>query len=144
MAASTGKTRADRGVKFTTHNMDVVGSAACHVFLAAQRRLSVPRGASLFHEAVLAANGLITSRNLQEASVRLQQIERSFLAMATAKTKLTEGEVSSSTRRTVILRADEARRDVIIDETSGSTPPRRVNVLQIRSMPNTTDVTGTT
>jgi len=109
MIAFMDRTHASRGTTFITHNAGVVASAACYVFLAGQRRLSVPRGQFLFHEAALVSNGAITSLALQDANIRMQQIERSFLTMLKTRTKLTEAEASSFVRRTVILNADEAR-----------------------------------
>lgn len=66
MIAFMDKTSSERGVRFTTHNAGVVASAACYVFLAGQRRLSVPRGKFLFHEATLVTNGPLNSRHLED------------------------------------------------------------------------------
>ena len=136
------KARAERGVIFTTHNAGVVASAACYVFLAGQRRLSVPRGKFLFHEAALVTNGPLTSRRLEEASAEARRIERTFLAMLTAKTKLTEGEASSFVRRTVILDADEARRDGIVETVVGFTLPKGASVLHIQAVLNGAGTAG--
>ena len=138
MIAFMDRTRTDRGVRFTTHNVATVASAACYVFLAGQRRLSVPRGSFLFHELAVVANGPISSQNLQEASATAQRIERSFLAMLTAKTRLSEAEASSFVRRTVILNADEARRDGIIDAVADFALPRGATIYQIRAVPKGT------
>ncbi len=136
MIAFMDRTHADRGTRFVTHNVGVVASAACYVFLAGQRRLSVPRGTFLFHEAAVVTNGPITSQNLQEASLKIQQIERSFTNMLTTRTRLTAAEASSFTRRTVILSADEARRDGIIEETAGFALPQGATIFQIRAVAN--------
>ena len=56
--------------------------------------------------------------------------------MLTTKTKLTEGEALSFVRRTVILDADEARRDGIVETLSGFTLPQGANILNIRAVPN--------
>lgn len=137
MIAFMDRTHASRGTLFTTHNAGVVASAACYVFLAGQRRLSVPRGQFLFHEAALVSNGAITSLALQDANAKMQQIERSFLAMLTTRTKLTEAEASSFIRRTVILNADEARRDGIIEATAEIALPPGATVYGIRAVPST-------
>ena len=135
MIAFMDRTHASRGTTFTTHNAGVVASAACYVFLAGQRRLSVPRGQFLFHEAALVSNGAITSLALQDANTKMQQIERSFLTMLTSRTKLTEAEASSFVRRTVILNADEARRDGIIEGTAEFTLPPGATAFGIRAVP---------
>ena len=136
MIAFMDRTHAERGVRFTTHNTGMVASAACYVFLAGQRRLSMPGGKFLFHEATLVTNRPLTSWNLDEASAEVRRIERSFLTMLTTRTKLTEGEASSFVRRTVILDADEARRDGIIEAVSGFALPKGANILNIRAVPN--------
>jgi len=135
MIAFMDRTHASRGTTFTTHNGGVVASAACYVFLAGQRRLSVPRGQFLFHEAALVSNGAITSLALQDANIKMQQIERSFLTMLTSRTKLTEAEASSFVRRTVILNADEARRDGIIQATADFTSPPGATMFAIQVVP---------
>jgi len=126
-------THANRGVQFVTHNAGVVASAACYVFLAGQRRLSVPQGAFLFHQATLVSNGPLSSQVVQEQSANLQRAERSFVTMLTTKTRLTPAEAASFTRRTVILNADEARRDGITEATTGFTLPPGATITQIRS-----------
>ena len=133
------QTHAARGVTFTTHNLGAVASAACYVFLAGQRRLSVPRGQFLFHEAAVVSNGAISSLALQDASTQMQQIEHSFLAMLTSRTRLTEAEASSFIRRTVILNADEARRDGVIEAVADITLPPDATVFSVRVVPKGTE-----
>lgn len=142
MIAFMDRTHAERGVRFTTHNTGTVASAACYVFLAGQRRLSTPRGTFLFHEAALVTDGPITSLRLQEASAKLRQVERSLLTMLVTKTRLKEGEASSFIHRTVILNADEARRDGIIEAISGFTLPQGATIFQIQAVPRPTGETG--
>lgn len=127
------RTHAARGVKFTMHNTRLVASAACYVFLAAQRRLSVPGSAFLFHEASLVSSGPLTSQNLQEAGAVVQEIERGFTNMLTSKTRLTAAEAGSFIRRTVILSADEARRDGVVEAVSGFALPSGATIYQIKA-----------
>ena len=126
---------ASRGVTFTTHNTGLVASAACYVFLAGQRRLSVPQGKFLFHEAALVADGPLSSHMLAEESEKMQQTERSFVAMLAARTKVTSAEAVSFTRRTVVLSADEAQRDGVTDATADFTLPPGATVFRIRAVP---------
>jgi ATP-dependent protease ClpP protease subunit len=130
------RTRAERGVMFTTHNVGFVASAACYVFLAGQRRLSIARGTFLFHEASLVANGPITMHELQDESSKSQALERSLLQILTRRTHLSEAEASSFIHRTVILNADEAQRDGVIDAISGFALPKGANMFQIRAVQN--------
>lgn len=118
MIALMDQVHNERGVIFVTHNVGLVASAACYVFLAGQRRYSVPKGSFLFHAAGVQATGLLTGQNLQEASVRLKRDEDSFFRQLKSRTRLTDGEALTFLRRTVILTADEARRDGIIEGTA--------------------------
>lgn len=131
MIAFMDRVHNDRGVSFLTHNVGLVASAACYVFLAGQRRLCNARGNFLFHEAGLQANGVLTGQVLQEASAQLQQHEKLFLSMLKARTHLTEGEASSFVHRTVILSADEAQRDGVTDGTEEFMPPKDVVIAAI-------------
>lgn len=129
------ETRAARGVRFTTHNVGLVASAAAYVFLAGGRRVSVPGGAFLFHEASLVADGALTSQALQEANQSMQRIERSFTSMLTSRTRVTEAEASSFIRRTVILNAPEAQRDGVIQDIAPFTLPTGATITVISSTP---------
>ena len=135
MIAFMDSVHASRGTTFTTHNAGVVASAACYVFLAGQRRLSVPRGQFLFHEASVVSSGSFTSTALEDANTKMQLIERSFLSMLTSRTRLTEAEASSFIHRTVILTADEARRDGITQATAEFALPPGATIFGIRAVP---------
>jgi len=138
MIAFINRTRTERGVSFAMHNLNTVASAACYLFLAGQPRLAVPRANFLFHEiALVTRGGALTSGVLQEESEKAQQIEREFMAMLTSKTRLTAAEASSFIRRTVILNADEARRDGVIDTISDFTLPRGATISGVRVVPRT-------
>jgi ATP-dependent protease ClpP protease subunit len=131
------KMHAERGITFTTFDVGLVASAACYVFLAGQKRYSIPRGAFLFHEASLRANGAVTSQTVHEAAAELDQEERRFLDILKTRTRLTEGEALSFVRRTVILNADEARRDGITDGTADFIVPNEVTPSDIRAAADT-------
>lgn len=135
MIAFMDNLHASRGITFTTHNAEVVASAACYVFLAGQRRLSVPGGQFLFHEAAMASNEPYNSASLEDANTAMQQIERSFLTMLTSRTRLTEAEALSFIRRTVVLSADEARRDGITQATAEFALPPGATIFGIRAVP---------
>ena len=138
LIAAMDRFHADRGTRFTTHNIGVVGASACYVFLAGQRRLSLRRGTFVFQEATLVPTGAISSQVLLAANAQMRQIEQSFLAMLTARTKLTEAEASSFVRRTVILNTDEAQRDGIIEATAGFALPPGATLFTIQAVPRGT------
>lgn len=135
MIATMNRVRTERGIPVTTHNIGVVASAACYVFLAGQRRLCVPRGNFLFHAAGVAAMGVLTSEALQQAADNLREDERFFHTMLKVRTHLTEAEIPSFLHRTVILNAEEARRDGIADTIADFTTPPGATIPAIGTRP---------
>ena len=109
------RTHASRGVQFEVYNVGLVASAASYVFLTAQRRYAAPNSAFLFHAAGLSSNGLVSSERLREAADELDAYERVVRATMKARTRLTDSEAQTYVRRTVLLNADDARRDGVID-----------------------------
>lgn len=126
---------AGRGIRFTTHNIGAVAGGACYVFLAGQRRLSVPRGTFVFQGLQFVPSGAVTSQALQEASAQMRRIEQTYATMLTSRTRLTAAEASSFLRRTVVLSADEARRDGLIEATAEFTLPPGAILSGIRTAP---------
>lgn len=135
MIAFIETTQSARRARFTMHNTGLVGSAACYVFLAGQRRLSVPRGSFLFHEAGLLTIGMMSSQRLREENAKMQQVERTFLNMLTRRTRLKQAEALSFVRRTVVLNATEAERDGVIQEVAPLRLPPDATVIRMRSRP---------
>ncbi len=133
MMAYMDNMHAQQNIRFTTFDVGIVASAACYVFLAGQKRYSVPRGVFLFHEASLRANGAVTSQTIHEAAAVMDREERRFLDILKTRTRLTEGEALSFVRRTVILTADEAKRDGITDGTADFVVPNEVTPSDIRA-----------
>ena len=126
----------DDGVVFKAYNVGVVASAATYVFLNAQNRYSSPRGAFLFHAAGLVSNGMITSERLRESADRLDAYERKISATLVSRTHLTESEAQTYVHRTVVLNADDARRDGVIDGIADLQLPKGVSAYVIASRPN--------
>lgn len=137
MAAYVTQVQAN-GVPVTMHNLGLVASAACYLFLAGQRRLSVPQGQFLFHQAALVSSGpvSITSQQLQELSLGAQAMELALIQTLVSRTRLTEAEAQTFVRRTVVLSADEARRDGVTDQTAPATPPPGSTGFAIRYAPD--------
>lgn len=125
----------ERGIRFVTYNLGVVASAACYVFLAGQERYAAPRSAFLFHQASVTSSGPMTGQALQEASAQMAEHERVFSRMLRTRTRLTEGDVASFLKRTVILSPDEARRDGITTGTAPFTIPKGTTVMRIATRP---------
>lgn len=123
----------DRGVTFVTHNIGAVASAACYVYLAGQRRLSVARGAFLFHDATLTGSGnIMTAEMVRQAYAELERNEGTFRQLLRTRTKLSDGAIDTFLHRTVILTADEARRDGVTDAIGEFVVPPGATVVDIR------------
>ena len=122
-----------RGIEVAMHNVGLVASAACYVFLAAQRRLSIADGTFLFHQAALTANATLTSQDIQELAVQLQRTERALTDIITSRTRITPAEATSFTRRTVVLSATEALRDGVIDGIGPAAVPKGARNFVIRA-----------
>lgn len=131
------KVHAEHGVVFTMFDVGVVASAACYVFLAGQKRYCSQRGAFLFHAAGVTANGRITAPAMRELVAQSDKFERLVLDALKAKTHLSEGEALSFVRRTVVLNADDARRDGITDGTLEFVVPTAVTPTDIRAVGDT-------
>ena len=129
---------ADHGITFITFAVGMVASAACYVFLAGQKRYAIPTGVFLFHEAGMEARGRVTANRIYEAAASLGADESHFLDILQARTRLTRPEALSFVRRTVILDADEAQRDGLIDGVQVFVVPNAVTPSDIRAKSDTT------
>ena len=123
------------GITFRVYNVGLVASAATYVFLAAQDRYSVSKGVFLFHAAGLIANGMVTSERLRESADLLDAYERKIRAALVSRTHLTDGEAQIYVRRTVLLNADDAKRDGIIDSIADMRVPAGAHAYVITTRP---------
>ena len=105
----------ENGVTFKAYNLGFVASAATYIFLNAQQRYAGPQGRFLFHAAGMMANGPINSDQLRDSADKLDAYERTVRATLAARTRLTNAEAQTYVRRTVVLSADDARRDGVVD-----------------------------
>lgn len=113
-----------QGVTFKTYDVGIVASAATLVFLAAQERYSVARGAFVFHAAGLLSTGLVSAEILREQADRIEAYERILRATLKARTRLSDSEAQTYLHRTVVLSSDDARRDGIIDAIAPFSAPK--------------------
>ena len=123
MAAAMERLHA-QGVIFKAYDVGLVASAATFVFLAAQERYSVPRGAFLFHAAGLVSTGLVSAQVLREQADGIEDYERKLRAALKARTRLSDSEAQTYLHRTVLLSSDDARRDGIVDAIGILAPPK--------------------
>ena len=134
----------DDGITFKAFNIGLVASAATYVFLNAQTRYSSARGVFLFHAAGLVSNGLVTSERLRESADKLDLYEKKVRSLLARRTHLTESETQTYVRRTVLLNADDARRDGIIDGIAEFDLPKGVRTYIISTRPATPSARPTT
>lgn len=125
----------DNGITFKAYNVGLVASAATYVFLAAQDRYSGAKGVFLFHAAGLVATGMVTSERLRESADILDAYERKIRAALVNRTRLTDGEAQVYVRRTVLLSADDAKRDGVIDGIAEMRLPKDARAYVIATRP---------
>lgn len=125
------QTHATRGVRFETFDLGLVASAATYVYLSAQRRIARPNSGFLFHAAGLVSSGPVSAERLREEADKIEEYERSVRALLKARTKLSDAAIDIYLHRTVILTADDARRDGVVDEISSTVGPPGANVVVI-------------
>lgn len=125
----------DDGITFKAYNVGLVASAATYIFLAAQDRYSGSKGVFLFHAAGMLATGMVTSERLRESADILDAYERKIRTALVSRTHLTDGEAQIYVRRTVLLNADDARRDGVIDGIADMRLPKGVRAYVIATRP---------
>jgi ATP-dependent protease ClpP protease subunit len=109
------RVHATRGVEFEAYAVGLVASAATYVFLSAQRRYARPNSGFLFHAAGMVSSGAVSAERLREEANKIDDYERAVRAVLKARTRLTDGAIDVYLHRTVILNADDARRDGVVD-----------------------------
>ena len=137
MMAHMDGLHASRGMTFVAFNVGTVASAACYVFLAAQRRFCIPNGAFLFHAAGVRSTEAVTITTLREQEKLLEQYEQTFMGVLKARTRLSDEEARLFIRRTVILNAAEAQRDGITQGTGPFLVPEAVMPVEVRNADDT-------
>lgn len=130
------------GVTFKVYNLGLVASAATFVFLNAQERYTSAKGLFLFHAAGMVANGAVSSEGLREAATTIEAYERKIQAALLARTHLTAGEAQTYIHRTVVLNADDARRDGVVDGIADLTLPAGARGYMISSRPKAQAASG--
>ena len=123
------------GIVFKAYNVGMVASAATYVFLSAQDRYTTAPGLFLFHAAGAMGRGMVNAQMLRDQADKLDAYERIVRATLKARTKLTDSETLTYVRRTVVLNADDARRDGVVDAVAGFVLPKVGRMWVIHSNP---------
>ena len=132
---SMNRLNTDRGITFEAYNMGLVASAASYVFLNAQRRYASPGSAFLFHAAGMVSSGAVQAQQLREGADKLDAYERLVRATMKARTRLTPDQAAIYVNRTVLLNADDAQRDGVIDAVAAFSVPPGARSAMIASAP---------
>ena len=122
----------DNGIVFKAYNVGLVASAATYVFLNAQDRYTKASGFFVFHAAGVVSNGMSTAQMLRDQVKKLDDYESLMRDTLKARTRLTDSETLTYVRRTVLLNADDARRDGIVDAVTPLVVPKGTRVWLIR------------
>jgi ATP-dependent protease ClpP protease subunit len=77
------------------------------------------------------SSGPASAEKLREQADRLDAYERLMRATLKERSKLTDSEAQTYVRRTVVLNADDARRDGIVDGIAAYPSPKGARILMI-------------
>ena len=128
------RSNANRGVTFECYDVGMVASAATYVFLNAQRRYARANSGFLFHAAGMVSTGPVSAERLREEATKIDAYERAVRATLKARTRLTDAAIDVYLHRTVVLNADDAQRDGVVDAIANfpTSPGGRVITIAVR------------
>lgn len=128
------RSNANRGITFECYDVGMVASAATYVFLNAQRRYARANSGFLFHAAGMVSSGPVSAERLREEAAKIDSYERAVRATLKARTRLTDAAIDIYLHRTVVLNADDAQRDGVVDAIANfpSSPGGRVITIAVR------------
>lgn len=106
---------ANRGITFETYNIAVVGSPATYVFLSAQRRYARPGSVFLFTVPPTPVTSEFPTQQQRNRIVGIEAYQAGLRTLFRARTRLAPDAIDVYLRRTVVVTADEARRDGVVD-----------------------------
>lgn len=130
------RAHATRGIDFEAYGVGLVASAATYVFLSAQRRYARANSGFLFHAAGMVSTGAVSAERLREAADRLEDYERAVRIVLKARTHLVDAAIDVYLHRIVILTADDARRDGVVDAIRDFPLPPNTPAAAITFRPN--------
>ncbi len=131
---------ATRGIEFEAYSIGMVASAATYVFMNAQRRYARAGSAFLFHAAGMVSTGAVSAERLREEANKIEAYERAVRTVLKARTRLTDDAIGVYLHRTVVLSADDAKRDGVVDAIA---PFPNSRVITIAVKPATTQTVRT-
>ncbi len=138
IVAAMDRLHTEHGVVFTVYDMRLVASAATLVFLNAQSRYATPRSSFVFHAVSLLAVGSFSAERLRQDADRIDRDTQMFRELLLRRTRLTRPQVDVYVSRAVVLSADDALQDGVIDAIRAPTAPKGAGAWVIRSKPRPT------
>lgn len=122
-------------IRFKAVNVGLVGSAASYLFLNAQDRYTLPKSTFIFHAAGYVGALPATAETLRENADKLDAYERVVRAALKAHTTISDSQATVYVRRTVVLNADDARRDGVVDGVLPAYAPNGTPIVVISGKP---------
>ena len=128
------RSNASRGITFECYGVGMVASAATYVFLSGQRRFARANSGFLFHAAGMVSTGPVSAERLREEANKIDAYERAVRATLKARTRLSDAAIDIYLHRTVVLNADDAQRDGVVDAIANfpTSPGGKVITIAVR------------
>ena len=137
IVAEMDRLHAEDGVIFNAYNIRLVASSATLVFLDAQGRYATPRAGFLFHAPFMMGSGTFSAEVLRKNADEIDQDTQMFRDALRAHTHLTKQQIDVYVSRTVVLSADDAQHDGVIDAIGSPVSPKDARAWVIRAKPKT-------
>jgi ATP-dependent Clp protease, protease subunit len=120
-------------IKFVTHNIGAVDSAAILVFMAGQQRYANAFSGFLFHQIAwnFAAKDNIPITTLHDASEWMHAYEKLMSELVSAKTQLSTQKVVELMRDGTLLTPEEAKKLGVIDDIREHSIPQNARWAQV-------------
>ena len=135
IVAAMDRLHADKGVTFNAYELQFVASAATLVFLDAQKRYALPHSTFVFHAPFVLAAGMFDAETLRKSADVIDRDTQLFRDVLLARTHLTRGEIDVYVSRTVVLSADDAQQDGVIDAVKAMKAPREASYWTVEPQP---------
>ena len=135
IVAEMNRLHAEDGVTFSAFDLGLVASAAALVFLDAQNRYAAPRSGFILHAPYAMAVGTFSAEALRKEADQIDRAAQLFRDVLLARTHLNRQQVEVYVTRTVLLSADDAQHDGVIDAVRPLAPPREARAWLIKAKP---------
>ena len=135
IVAELDRLQAEDVIIFNAYDIHLVASAAGFVFLDAQGRFAAPRSGFLFLAPVMIGSGTFSEEVLRKNADQIDQDKQIFRDVLLARTHLTKSQIDVYMSRTMVLSADDAQHDGIIDIVKSPMAPKSTRTWVIKTKP---------